>query len=196
MSNQFGLTAIAQCGALPVQAARWWVTINILGLRMSSAHDEWKPLRFFLGIDNQPCPRRISSMFAIAVACLLFVAQLSDSFSSLLSLGTIIPLLVFGFSQEARFVAERARQTPSFGGKPGILTDHHGHPSTLRVKFLCCNISAIFVILTDSFSRSEGESSSISFGLFLCFFLIPLLAKGLLGIIERPGPPPPVNASA
>jgi len=163
---------------------------------MKTLQGKLGPSRYFVGVDNKPCPRRISSMFAVAVACLLIIAQLSDSFSSTFTLGSIIPLLVFGFAQEARFVADRARQVPSFGGKPGLLTDHHGHPSTLRVKFLCCNITAIFAILADTFSRTEGQPSSISFGLFFCFILIPLLAKGLLGTIERPGPPPPANSSA
>ena len=129
-------------------------------------------------------------MFVIAVACLLFVAQLSGSFSHTLLCGTIIPLLMFGFAQEASFIAERARQSPSYGGKPGLFTDHHGYPSTLRVKFFGCNLTAMSTALIDSFSILGSETSPIPFGMFLVFFTIPFIAKVLLAYIERPGPPP------
>lgn len=157
---------------------------------MSAQQGEMKPLRYFLGIDGRPCPRRISSMFAIAVACLLFVAQLWGPFPPTPIWGAIISLLIFGFAQEASFIAERARQAPSYGGKPGLFTDHHGHPSTLRVKLIFCIVTAMSTTLIASFSVLGNESPSLHSGLLLIFLAIPYIAKILLAYIELPGPPP------
>lgn len=141
------------------------------------------PVPYFKALNGQPCPKRISSMMAVMIACLLAFGYLSEALPYNTILKWILPLLVFGFIAEVSFVVERAKQALSFGGPPGVTTDHEGHPSTLRVKYLLCTITGCVLVLGHGFSTADLPSPS---GLVLCFLGIPCIANGLLCLIERP----------
>ena len=141
------------------------------------------PARYFKGLNGQPCTKRITSMMTVLVACLLAVGSLSETLPYNTIFKVILPMLLLGFSAEVFFVVERAKQAPSFGGPPGVTTDHEGHPSTLRVKCLLCTITACVLALGHVFSKTDLPSPT---GLVLCFLGIPCIANGLLCLIERP----------
>lgn len=149
------------------------------------------PARYFKGLNGQPCTKRITSMMAVLAACLFAVGSLSETLSYNTIFKVILPVLLLVFSAEVFFVVERAKQLPSYGGPPGVTTDHEGHPSTLRVKCLLCTITACVLALGHSFLMANYKAIPSPFVMMLCFIGIPGIAKSLLCLIERPSRQPP-----
>ena len=158
----------------------------------SQNKSQFNPARYIKGLNGEPCPKRITSMMAVLIACLLAVGSLSETLSYNTIFKVTLPMLLWGFSAEVLFVVERAKQPPSYGGPPGATTDHEGHPSTLRVKYLFCTTTACVLALGDGFFVANHNVLSSPFGMMLCFIGIPGIAKGLLCLIERPSRQPPV----
>lgn len=143
-------------------------------------------LPYFFNTRGKLCAARLSSMVAIVI---VWLGTLYSCFGDEPWQGmpeVILPLFIWGYLIEIKFVVEQEGHKPAWGGLDplGWATDYNGHPSTHRVKYIVSTALGMAVIVVGAF-RGELSTGNKVVAYFL--YVLPVILGIIIEVIERRG---------